>query len=74
MSVPTQVKLTEIRVRYLASIELACIPGLLRRGISIPKHLRCNLETTTTEKRSYQYNKSLLIATNTLTIYAKVLL
>ena len=33
MSVRTEVKFAELRVRYLVSIELACIPQLLRRGI-----------------------------------------
>jgi len=32
-SVRTQVKFAELRARYLVSIELACIPRLLRRGI-----------------------------------------
>jgi len=32
-SVRTQVKFAELRARYLVSIELACIPRFLRRGI-----------------------------------------
>jgi len=32
-SVRTQVKFAELGARYLISIELACIPRLLRRGI-----------------------------------------
>ena len=32
-SVRTQVEFAELRARYLISIELACIPRLLRRGI-----------------------------------------
>ena len=56
-SVRTQVKFAELWARYLVSIELACRPRFApTRNINIEASSLL-LDTTSTEKRSHQYNK-----------------